>query len=304
MDRFAALETFVAVVETGSFSAAARRLKIGQPAVSKAVAQLEDTLGVRLLLRTNRQRVPTEAGRAYFAYARRALDDAEEADQAARGSMALLSGSLRVCATVTFARLHVIPHMVPFLDAHPELSVNVVLDDRNVDLLEAGVDVALRMGELADSTMTARRIAQARRLVVATPAYLARAGRPTSPEDLAKHPAVIYDQGGGGSAWCFKGNGRETTVTLAGRFHVNAAEGVRAAVVAGIGLAVVSEWMVTPELAAGDVVEVLPDWELPPIDLWAVFPSGRRASAKARAFVDFVQSTLDSSTGVPPPSSE
>ncbi len=292
MDRYAALETYVAVVETGSFSAAARRLGVGQPAVSKSVAQLEDRLGVRLLLRADRRLTPTEAGRGYYAYARRVIDEAGEADEAARGSAVALTGTLKICAAVTFARLHVIPRLGTFLASHPELSIDVVLDDRNVDLLLEGIDVALRMGDLVDSSMTARRVGQSRRLVVATPAYLARAGTPESPSDLAAHQAIVYDQGGGGGSWRFRRGDDDTAVTLSGRLRVTAAEGVRAAVLAGLGLSVASEWMFAPELADGSVVRLLPAWALPPIDLWAVFPSGRRASAKARAFVDFVQATL------------
>jgi DNA-binding transcriptional LysR family regulator len=292
LDRYAALETYVAVVETGSFSAAARRLGVGQPAVSKSVAQLEDRLGVRLLLRADRRLTPTEAGRGYYAYARRVIDEAGEADEAARGSAVALTGTLKICAAVTFARLHVIPRLGTFLASHPELSIDVVLDDRNVDLLLEGIDVALRMGDLVDSSMTARRVGQSRRLVVATPAYLARAGTPESPSDLAAHQAIVYDQGGGGGSWRFRRGDDDTAVTLSGRLRVTAAEGVRAAVLAGLGLSVASEWMFAPELADGSVVRLLPAWALPPIDLWAVFPSGRRASAKARAFVDFVQATL------------
>lgn len=297
MDRFAAIETFVAVVETGSFSAAARRLKVGQPAVSKSVANLEGRLGARLLLRSNRKLTPTESGRAYYLYARRALDEAEEAEQAARGSAVALTGSIRICAAVTFARLHVIPQLKAFLAAHPGLSIDVMLDDRNVDLLEEGIDVALRMGELPDSVMTARRIGQSRRLVVATPAYLALAGTPQSPEDLVGHQAVVYDRGGGGSVWQFRRDGREASVSLSGRLRVTAAEGVRAVVFADMALAVASEWMFAPELADGRIVQVLPEWALPLVDLWAVYPSGRRTSAKARAFVDHVQSTLDPGAG-------
>lgn len=297
MDRFAAIETFVAVVETGSFSAAARRLKVGQPAVSKSVANLEDRLGARLLLRGNRQLTTTETGRAYYSYARRALDEAEEAEQAARGSAIALTGSIRICAAVTFARLHVVPQLKGFLAAHPGLSIDVMLDDRNVDLVEEGIDVALRMGELPDSVMTARRIGQSRRLVVATPAYLALAGKPQSPDDLVAHQAVVYDRGGGGSAWQFSKEGREASVTLSGRLRVTAAEGLRAAVLSDMGLAVVSEWMFAPELADGRVVDVLPEWALPPMDLWAMYPSGRRASAKARAFVDHVQAALAAGVG-------
>lgn len=291
MDRFAAIETFVAVVEAGSFSAAARRLNVGQPAVSKSVAQLESKLGAKLLLRSSRQLTTTEVGHAYYVYARRTLNDAEEADQLVRGSVMELTGTLRVCAAVTFARLHLIPRLKAFLEANPALSVDVVLDDRNVDLREEGIDVALRMGDLSDSAMIARRLSQARRLLVATPAYLALAGAPKTPDDLVGHQVVIYDRGGNGT-WRFTRDDQQALVALSGRLRVTAAEGVRAAVLADMGLAVASEWMFAPELAVGEVVEVLPDWTLPPIDLWAVYPAGRQASAKARAFVEFVLTTL------------
>jgi DNA-binding transcriptional LysR family regulator len=293
MDRFAAIETFVAVVETGSFSGAARRLNVGQPAVSKSVAQLEERLGVRLLLRSSRGLTPTEAGQTYYAYARRAIDEAEEADRTARGATAGLAGKMRVSGAVTFARLFIIPRLGEFLEQHPELSIEVVLDDRNVDLLEEGIDVALRMGDLADSAMTARKIAQAPRWVVGTPAYFAARGRPKSPSELARHETVIYAQRGGGASWRFRKEGAEVSIVVSGRVQVTAAEGVRAAVLGNMGVAIASEWMFAPELASGEVERVLTDWELPAIDLWAVYPSGRRSSAKARAFVDFVQRVLD-----------
>ncbi|CAN7396359.1 MULTISPECIES: LysR family transcriptional regulator [unclassified Variovorax] len=292
MDRFAAIETFAAVVETGSFSGAARRLNVGQPAVSKSIAQLEERLGVQLLLRSSRSLTPTEAGQTYYGYARRAIDEAEEADLAARGASASLTGRIRVSAAVTFARLHIVPRLGDFLNLHPALSVDVVLDDRNVDLMEEGIDVALRMGDLPDSGMTARKIAQAPRCVVGTPAYFAAHGQPKAPGDLAQHEAVIYTQRGGGASWRFAKDGAEVSVVVTGRVQVTAAEGVRAAVLADLGIAIASEWMFAPELANGTVRRVLTDWDLPVIDLWAVYPSGRKSSAKARAFVDFVQTVL------------
>jgi DNA-binding transcriptional LysR family regulator len=287
------METYVCVVETGSFSAAARRLGIGQPAVSKSIAQLEERLGARLLLRSTRGLTPTEAGQTFFEGARRTIEQADEADSAARGAGASLSGRLRVCAAVTFARLHVVPHIKTFLDAHPDLEIDVMLDDRHIDLLEHGVDVALRMGELSDSSMTARRIARGRRLVVATPAYLAAHGVPRTPAGLVDHAAVVYgkDSGGTGS-WSFRQNSTEVSVAVDGRLRVSAAEGVRAAVLADVGIAIASEWMFAPELASGQVRAVLTEWALPAIDLWAVYPSGRLASAKARVFVAFVENVM------------
>ncbi len=293
MDRLTLMETFICTVETGSFSAAARRLGVGQPAVSKAIAQLEERLHARLLLRSTRGLTPTEAGQAYYEAARQAVSLADEADAAARGAGAGLSGRLRVCAAVTFARLHVIPHLQDLLDLHPALDVEVMLDDRNIDLLEHGVDVALRMGDLGDSSMTARRIARGRRVVVAAPRYLARHGVPQVPADLAQHQAVTYLQDiGAAGTWAFRREGTASSVTVGGRLRVSAAEGVRAAVTAGMGIAIASEWMFAPELASGEVEAILTGWELAPIDLWAVYPSGRLASAKARVFTAFVEALM------------
>jgi DNA-binding transcriptional LysR family regulator len=286
------METFVSVVESGSFSAAARLLDIGQPAVSKTIAQLEDRLGVRLLLRSTRSLTPTEAGQAYYEHAKRAIELADEADSSARGTAGGLSGRLRVTAAVTFARIHIFPELPRFLEANPGLSIDIILDDANVDPLERGVDVALRMGSLNDSAMTARKIGSSRRRVVGTPAYFAKAGVPKSPADLSSHEAVVYEQGGGGSMWPFALGEAETSVVVSGRVRVTAAEGVRAAVFAGLGLAVASEWMFAPELASGEVISVLDDWNLPGVDLWALSPTGRMASAKARAFVAFVEEVL------------
>jgi DNA-binding transcriptional LysR family regulator len=216
---------------------------------------------------------------------------------AARGAAANLTGRLRVCAAVTFARLHVIPRLPQFLTDHPELDIDVVLDDRTVDLVEAGVDIALRMGTLTDSALTARKLSRAHRRVVGCPAYFEGAGIPQVPADLVQHQAVIYDQPGGGTDWTFRKGETQAKVTLKGRIRVTAAEGVREAVLAGFGLAVASTWMFEPELHSGVVRAVLEDWALPPIDLWAVFPTGRRVSAKARAFAAFIEKSV--SNGVP-----
>jgi DNA-binding transcriptional LysR family regulator len=292
MDRLAAMETFVRVVETGSFSEAARQLRVGQPAVSKTVAQLEERLAVRLLLRSTRGLMPTEAGQNFFERAKRAIEEADEADLAARGAGSALTGRLRVSAAVTFASHHIIPHLPLFLAAHPNLDMEVVLDDHHIDLIEEGIDVSLRMGELTDSSLTARKIGQGRRLVMGTPAYFAKAGEPTTPGDLVAHESVVYANGAGRDVWLFRQGTTEVSVTVRGRVRVSAAEGVRAAVLADIGVAVASEWMFSRELATGAVKAVLTGWTIPPIDLWAVFPTGRMASAKARAFAAFVEEQL------------
>ncbi|MGO8920253.1 MAG: LysR family transcriptional regulator [Stellaceae bacterium] len=299
MDRLTAMQAFVQVVDSGSFSAAARRLNVGQPALSKSIAQLEDRLGVKLLVRTTRGLTPTEAGLKFYERARRSIDEADEAESAARGAGAGLAGKLRVSAAVTLARIHLMPRIPEFLARHPELEMEVVLDDRNIDLVREGIDVALRMGKLADSSLTARRIATCRNVVLGTPAYFERAGLPKAPGDLAAHEAVIYAQRGGGAVWPFRREGLELTVALRGRLHVSAAEGVRAAVFANAGIAITSEWMFAPEIADGTVKAVLEDWELPPMDLWAIFPTGRTPTTKARTFADFVEGVMHASAGMP-----
>jgi len=290
MDRLQAMAAFVRVVETGSFSGAARQLGVGQPAVSKTIAQLEDRLQVRLLVRTTHALSPTDAGLRFYERARLALQEVDEAELEARGAGAGLSGRLRVCAATTFARIMIMPRLPAFLARHPALDMEVILDDRVIDLVSEGIDVALRMGALTDSTAVARKIASGGRSVIATPAYLARAGTPRTPADLARHEALAYSQLP--DVWTFQRRGAETSVAVRGRLRVSAAEGLRAAVLADMGLAVASDWMFAPELASGAVQRVLADWTLPPLDLWAVFPTGRLASAKARAFAEFVAEIL------------
>ena len=292
MDRHFAMETFVRVVDTGSFSDAARQMQIGQPAVSKAITQLEDWLGVRLLMRSTRSLTPTEAGQNFYIGAKRALEEAEEAIFAARGAGAGLTGKLRISASVCFGRLHIMPQLPRFLEKHPELEIEMVLDDRSINLVEEGIDVAFRSGSLANSSLVARKIGEARRLVVATPRYFEKHGEPKTPGELIAHQTVVYTPDGGGTTWVFRQGSAETSVVVGGRVRVTAAEGLREAVFAHLGLAISSEWNFAPELAAGIVRPVLLDWDLPPLELRAVFPTGRMASAKTREFVAFVESCI------------
>lgn len=293
MDRFTAMTTFVRVLEAGSFSTAARHLNIRQSSVSKGIAQLEERLGVRLLMRSTRTVTPTEAGQNFYVHACRAIKEVEEAELAARGTHAALTGSLRVSASVTFGKLHIVPRLPFFLAAHPNLSIDLILDDRAIDLIGEGVDVGLWFGPLPSSSLIARKVATSSRLVFGAPAYFERAGIPTTPIELNGHSAVIYTQDPGGSdTWSFRQGDSEVSVSISGRLRVSASEGVRAAVLGGLGLAIVPRWMFAPELAHGAVRAVLADWSLPAGDIWAVSPTGRKASAKARAFTRFVETEL------------
>ena len=286
------MEIFVRVVDTGSFSAAARDLKIGQPAISKTIASLEERLAVRLLVRSTRRLTPTEAGVAFYERALRAITEADEADAAARGVAASLEGRLRIAAAVTFSRIHLVPRLAEFLNAHPRLEQELVMDDRPRDLVAENIDAALRLGALTDSSLRARKLAKSERLVLASPAYLARRGTPATPAGLRNHDAIIYSQWTGGEEWFFRRGSSEMSIRLQRRLMITAAEGVRAAVISGQGFAIASCWMFTPELESGEVVSILNDWTLPPLDLWVIYPSGRLTSTKARAFVKWFEGII------------
>jgi DNA-binding transcriptional LysR family regulator len=292
MDSFSAMQTLVRVVDAGSFSDAARQLGVGQPSVSKVVRRLETRLGVKLLARTTRGLSVTEAGKRYYELARRALEAADDAEIAAREAASGLTGRLCVSAAVTFGRLQIVPRLPAFLAANPELMIDLVLDDRATDLIGEGVDVALRVGPRVDSAFNGRRIGTARRFALASPDYVARWGAPERPSDLARHEALALLQPGVASSWTFaRGNERES-VAISGRLRMTAHEGVREAVLAGLGVAIGSEWGYGREIADGRVQILLRDWSLDRSELWAILPAGRRASAKARAFVEFVERQL------------
>ncbi|MFJ5367314.1 LysR family transcriptional regulator [Pectobacterium punjabense] len=289
MDRLSALETFICVFETGSFSAASRRLGIGQPAVSKAIMQLEKQLATTLLIRSTRGLTPTEAGQHFYEQVSPALTMLGEAQERVVSGNAALSGRLRICAPVTFARLHIMPRLHEFMAEHPQLNVDVILDDRPIDLIAEGIDVALRLGEMKDSSLIAQRLASCTMHLLATPNYFSVHGIPASPHILAAYPSVIYLQGEKTDRWIFSQDGTQTTVFPNGRIRVSAAEGVRAAVLSGAGVTVASEWMFAPELESGQVITALDAWTLGKMDLWAVYPGGRMTSARARIFTGFVQ---------------
>jgi DNA-binding transcriptional LysR family regulator len=292
MGQFREMEMFVRVVDAGSFSSAARALKIGRPTISKTIAGLEDRLGVRLLVRSTRQLSPTEAGVAFYERALRAITEAVEAEEAAKGAGARLEGRLRIAAPVTFSRLHLVPRLSAFLGAHPKLQLELVMDDRPIDLVAANIDAALRLGTLTDSSLKARKLAQGDRVVVASPAYLARRGAPMNPADLNEYEAIVYSQRSGGEEWLFRRGTSETLVRLQSRLTLTAAEGVRTAVIAGLGFAISSRWQFAPELESGEVVSLLEEWSLPSMDLWVIYPSGQLTSTKARVFVKWFEQII------------
>jgi DNA-binding transcriptional LysR family regulator len=288
-DRLAAMEIFVRVVDARSFSAVAKQLGVGQPAISKTVAQLEERLGVRLLVRSTRSLSLTDAGRSFYENAKAAIDGVNHAEGVARGAGGL-SGTLRVSASVCFSRIHVMPRLPEFLAQHPSIDVNLIVNDRFVNLADEGVDLALRTGSLTDTSLNIRRIGQSHRHVMATSAYWKTNEKPKTPDDLLAHECVILEREGKlFDEWLFRKGALESTMKMRGRLKVSAGEGLREAVLSGLGIAIVSEWLFSPELASGAVESALDDWALPMQDLWAVFPLGGLDGAKAREFVAFVE---------------
>jgi len=298
MDRYVAMQAFIRVINTGSFSSASRQLGVGQPAISKMVAQLESRLGLRLLFRSTRNVVPTDAGWKFYEHAKRSVEEADEAEFAARGAAETLTGRLRVQATMAFAQMNVIPRLPEFLAQYPALDVDIIIDDQKLDLIRCGIDLGLRSGQLKDSsTLVAHKIAQCKRIVVGTSSYFRTAGVPRTPTDFATHQVILYDEPLGGKAWTFRRGSAKARVDVGGRVRLNAAHGVRECVLANLGLTIASEWMFQTELKSNAVELALADWSLPPVEAWAIFPVGRQISAKARTFAAFIaRRMLDADT--------
>ena len=285
MDRLDELTIFLAIFETGSLISAARRLRRSPPAVTRALGALEDRVGSRLFERTTRRLSPTEAGRLLAEPARALLAAYEES--LAGASHALIRGVLRITAPVQFGRRHVAPIVSAFLNDHPDVRVELTLNDRNLDLIEEGLDIALRIGGLPDSTLIARQVGSVRRVVVASPRYLADRGMPRVPADLAKHDTIFGMARSSAREWRFgKKKGRGSVVRLSPRLLVDDVEAQVQAAKAGRGVARVLSYQVTEELAAGSLVRLLEDFEPEPLPVQLVTLSRVHTTPKVRAFID------------------
>lgn len=297
MDRLLAMQTFVRVVETGSFSAVAREQSGTQSAVSKQVAALERHLGTKLLTRTTRALSLTDDGERYFEDAQRVVAEVEEAEGRLRRGQHHLSGWLRVAASVGFGTRVLRPHVHSFLAAHPDVRIDFRLHDGFIDLVEQGVDLAVRIGNLADSTLVARRIGTIRRAVVASRAYLETVNverpSPQVPEDLKRHPCIVYTELRGRNLWDFSTrDGAAVSVRVEGPLHTNSSEIVRAAVLDGVGIAYSPTWLFQDLIDSGVVQVLLPDWQPSPLPLQLVSPPERLQAAKVRAFAEHLAASL------------
>lgn len=297
MDRIAAMQVFVRVVEAGSFVRAAEQLDLSTTAASRQIAELESYLGVRLLNRTTRSLSLTDAGRAYFARCESILAEVAEAE-AQIGLQALNpSGILRLSAPIAFGAERLGELLTGFRARYPLITVDVSLADRMVDLVEEGVDLALRIATVLDSSLVARRLTTVRIAICAAPGYLARCGTPLTPQDLAQHICLLYTNTARSDEWIFDGPDGRESVHVQGGWRANSGDLLRVAALAGEGVVCQPTFLVGNDLRQGRLVPLLPEYKLPDFTMYAVYPSRRHVSAKVRAFVDFMVESL----GDPPP---
>jgi DNA-binding transcriptional LysR family regulator len=292
MDRLQAMTTFVAVVDSGGFASAARKLNLSPPVVTRAVAELEERLGLRLLTRTTRVVRVTDAGARFAEDCRRILADIDEAETVATGTHAAPRGTLTLTAPVLFGHLYVTPVLVRYLQHYPEVDAQCLFLDRVVNVVEEGIDVAVRIGELPDSSLQAVRVGRVRRVLVAAPAYLKAQGMPQRPEDLARHAIVSASGVTPVSEWRFNDAGKPLLQRMQPRMRTTTNDSAIAAAVAGLGVTRLLSYQVAAHVRSGALQVLLEDFEPAPLPVHVVHHEGRRATQKVRAFIDLAVDML------------
>ncbi|GCL62823.1 LysR family transcriptional regulator [Pseudaquabacterium pictum] len=292
MDRLQAMTTFVAVVDSGGFASAARKLNLSPPVVTRAVAELEERLGLRLLTRTTRVVRVTDAGARFAEDCRRILADIDEAETVATGTHAAPRGTLTLTAPVLFGHLYVTPVLVRYLQQYPEVDAQCLFLDRVVNVVEEGIDVAVRIGELPDSSLQAVRVGRVRRVLVAAPSYLKAQGVPQRPEDLARHAIVSASGVTPVSEWRFNDAGKPMLQRMQPRMRTTTNDSAIAAAVAGLGVTRLLSYQVASHVRSGALQVLLEDFESAPLPVHVVHHEGRRATQKVRAFIDLAVDTL------------
>ncbi|HHH42825.1 MAG TPA: LysR family transcriptional regulator [Gammaproteobacteria bacterium] len=294
MDTFASMTIFRRVVEAGSFSAVARETGLSQPTISKHVIALEERLGTRLLNRSTRQLNLTEAGKEHYEYCTRILDELAEAEASVGRGQSETAGTLRISMPIAFGRLQVLPHLWQFMAAYPELKLDLILDDHNTDLVKDGIDLVIRMGPMADSSLIAKPIGTCARVTVASPAYIARHGKPATLNDLKTHECLVFTLLATRNIWHFTGRKGDENVRVNGRFSTNSPDAVREAVLAGMGIAVVPLWLIDGCLEDGRLQTVLDDYIPIPMAVHAAYLDRRFVARKVRYFIEHLRNTLES----------
>ena len=293
MDQLRQIEAFVAVVQNGSFVAAAEKLGSSKAVLSRLVLELEAALDTRLLNRTTRRQSLTEAGTDYFERSRKILDDLAEANLAASAGTARPVGRLRINAPVSFGNLHLAPLWGGFLQQYPDVTLDITLSDRVVDLVEDGCDLAIRIARLPDSSLVSRQLASTRIVLCASPAWLQRQPPLTRIEDIAAHPVIAYNYWSGGDVWTFEGPQGKVEVITQARLRSNSGDTCLAAALTGQGLILQPDFIVGPDLKAGRLVEVLPQYQAPVLAIHAVYPSRQHLSVKVRRMVDWLAAAFE-----------
>ncbi|MGJ4908256.1 LysR family transcriptional regulator [Bradyrhizobium sp. SZCCHNR1015] len=288
MDKLSSLRAFVKVVESGSFAEAGRQLRLSRSAISKYIGELEQSLGVQLIVRTTRHASPTETGQLYFERAVAILAELDAADQAVSQSQAAPRGLLRVNAPMSFGTMRLGPVVADFMARYPELQLQIVLSDDLLDPVQDGFDVTLRIAELESSSLVARRIMPVERVICAAPAYLARHGTPESPEELRRHTSLTYGFLLTGNQWKLTGRDGDHWVQPAWSLCVNNAEVLRDVAIKGQGVALIPRFIAADALESGALAAILSDYAAPPLALYAIYPPTRHLSVKVRLFIDFL----------------
>ncbi|MCG7586114.1 LysR family transcriptional regulator [Photobacterium sp. OFAV2-7] len=292
MDTLTAMRSFVRVVETGSFSAVAREENTTQSTISKRVAILESNLGTQLLVRGSRLHSLTEAGQNYYERVVGILRDLEEAESEARSLIATPRGKLRVSVPVMFGTLYIAPVIPEFLSAFPEVQLDLKFSEKMVNLVEEGIDVAIRLGDLKDSSMIARHLGDDDLIIVASPSYLAKHSVPQHPSELSAHNCLVYSLGASGNTWTFSDQHSDTTVQVSGNFQGDSGCGLMEMLLADAGVSFMPSWLVSPYVQSGQLVHILQDYyKSYPIN--AVYPLNRNVPLKTKSFMDFIQQKLN-----------
>lgn len=287
MNQITAMQMFVRVVETGSFTAVAEQMNTTQSTVSKRIAELEQFLGGKLLNRSTRSLRLTEAGSDYYERCISILQDIQQAEQVVRQAHTVPQGTVRINTVAAFGRLHVIPHLKALSEKYPQIDMELTLDDRTVDLVEKGVDVAFRMGNLSDSNLYAKKVCSSPFITVATPDYFAANGTPQHPSDLRTHNCITYFGIGNQHMLEYEVDGQAFNVSVAGTMATNNSEAMRSALIHGLGVTRVPHWLVGDLLDSGELREVLSDFNPAPLDIWAVYSSARYLPLKTRVVIDY-----------------
>ncbi|VAW75762.1 Transcriptional regulator, LysR family [hydrothermal vent metagenome] len=295
MDTFLSMSIFRRVVEAGSFSAVAKEMGLSQPTISKHVVALEERLGTRLLNRSTRQLNLTDAGKEHYEYCARILDDLAEAEASVGRGKSQTAGTLRISMPIAFGRLQVMPTLWHFMDAHPDLKLDLILEDHNTDLVKEAIDMVVRIGPMADSSLIAQQVGACSRVAVASPDYIARHGEPQTVNELKSHDCIVFTLMATQNIWHFGNQQGDENVRVNGRFSTNSPDAMREAVLAGQGIAVIPLWMIDGCIDSGHLQLVLQDYQPIPLAIHAAYPNRRFVPQKVRRFIEHLRDTLNAS---------